>query len=207
MAAVTAGTADTLVKSRLRNRGRQAALNSARDGRRGVAFDGFGVLEDGTSFRLSLVDLSYEGCKIATDLALLPGVKFQLMLQGFARPSEAHVVWYKDGLAGVSFSSSDEREKRNRKRVLERRAVDAQVLLRRRGRNAYQVRLFDITTDGCKVECIERPRPGELLWVKFGELDAVEAYVRWVDGFDAGLEFIRPFHVAMFEFVLGKLNA
>jgi len=42
--------------------------------------------------------------------------------------------------------------------------------------------------------------------VKFGDLDAVEAHVRWVDGFEAGLEFVRPFHVAMFEFVLARLN-
>ena len=206
MAAVPASTSDTLVKSRLRNRGRQAALSAARDTRRGVAFDGYGVLEDGTSFRLSLVDLSYDGCRIATDLALFPGVKFQLVLRGFAGTADAHVVWHKDGHAGISFSSSDERQKRKPTRACERLQVDAQVLVRRRGRTAYEGRLFNLTAQGCKVECVERPRAHELVWVKFGDLDAVEAHVRWVDGFEAGLEFVRPFHVAMFEFVLARLN-
>jgi hypothetical protein len=206
MAAFAAGASETLVKSRLRNRDRQAALNAARETRREVAHDGFGILEDGTSFRLSLVDLSYDGCKIATDLALFPGVEFQLVLHGFEGTADAHVIWHKDGHAGISFSSSDERKKRKRTRACERIAVDAQVLLRRRGRTAYEGRLFDLTAQGCKVECVERPRAGELVWVKFGDLDAVEAHVRWVDGFEAGLEFVRPFHVAMFEFVLAKLN-
>ena len=206
MAAVPASTSDTLVKSRLRNRGRQAALSAARDTRRGVAYGGYGILEDGTSFRLSLVDLSYDGCKIATDLALFPGVRFQLALHDFAGTADAHVVWHKDGHAGISFSSSDERQKRKRTRACERLEVDAQVSVRRRGRTAYEGRLFDLTAQGCKVECVERPRAGELVWVKFGDLDAVEAHVRWVDGFEAGLEFVRPFHVAMFEFVLAKLN-
>lgn len=208
MAAVAADTSGKPVQARLRMQAPPAdAPGGARDTRRGVAFDGFGLLEDGTSFRLSLVDLSYDGCRIATDIALFPGVEFQLALHGFSGRANARVVWHKDGKAGVKFDASDPRKRSKRPRAHKRLALDTHVTLRRIGRKAYQGRLFDLTPGGCKVECIERPRPGELLWAKFGKMDAVEAQVRWVDGFNAGLQFVRPFHPAMFDFLVAKLDS
>lgn len=206
MAAVAAGSS-LRAKARLRDRGDEAAPSTqTRDIRRRVAFDGFGVLQDGTSFRLSMVDLSYDGCRIATEVALFPGLKFRLALHRFTGTEDVRVMWHKDGHAGVKFSSSGEQSRSETPRAHERLAVESQVMLRRRGRKAYQGRLFDLSPAGCKVECVERPRPGELMWAKFAGLDAVEAEVRWVDGFRAGLKFARSFHPAMFDFVVAKLG-
>jgi hypothetical protein len=178
-----------------------------RDTRRDVAFEGVGLLEDGTSFRLSLLDLSYDGCKITTDLALFPGLKFKLAVTGFSGTVHAHVVWHKDGQFGISFGSCDSEQRPKTPRAYERLLLDAQVLLRRLGRQAYQARLFDLTPNGCKVEFIERPAPGEIVWAKFDQLEAVEAKVRWVHGFYGGLQFVQPIHGAVFDSLIIQLMA
>ena len=186
--------------------GRPCAQSNERETRRDIAFTGFGRLQDGTSFRISLLDLSYDGCKIATDLALFPGLKFELAVTGFRGAVGARVIWHKDGHAGIEFSFSESEQKAKTPRSDERLVLDAKVLLRRTGRQAYWTRLLDLTPNGCKVEFIERPSAGELLWVKFADLDATEATVRWVDGFQGGLQFVRPFHPAIFDVLIAKLT-
>jgi hypothetical protein len=176
-----------------------------RDTRRGVAFKGFGLLEDGTSFGLSLLDLSYDGCKIATDLALFPGLKFELAVIGFAGTVSARVMWHKDGQAGIKFGSSGTDQKRKTPRAHQRQVVNSELSLRRVGRKAYYGRLFDVAPGGCKVEFIERPRAGETLWAKFDGLEAMEANVRWIDGFYGGLQFVHPIHPAIFDSLIAKL--
>lgn len=85
-------------------------------------------------------------------------------------------------------------------------AVDADVVLRRSGQNNYRVRVFDISPHGCKVEFVERPKLDERAWVKFDGLEALEALVCWVNGFDAGMEFEKPIHPAVFELLLDRLK-
>jgi hypothetical protein len=60
---------------------------------------------------------------------------------------------------------------------------------------------------GCRIEFIERARPGEMLWVKFEGLDSLEAAVRWADGFYGGVEFARPIYPAVFELLLARLHS
>ena len=52
---------------------------------------------------------------------------------------------------------------------------------------------------GCKAELVERRALGEHVWVRFEGLDALEAIVCWVRGFELGLEFENPIHPAAFE--------
>lgn len=85
-------------------------------------------------------------------------------------------------------------------------ALDAEVMLRRAGRNNYRVRVYDMSPQGCRVEFVERPNLDELLWVKFEGLDAIEASVCWTGGPAAGLEFVRPVHPAVFEHLLRRLT-
>ncbi len=85
--------------------------------------------------------------------------------------------------------------------------LTVEVVLRRSGQGSYRVRLHDLSPDGCKLEFIERPRLGELVWVKFDDLEGLEASVCWVDGFAAGLVFRKPIHPAVFELLLLKLQS
>lgn len=177
-----------------------------REPRRPAALEGHGVLDDGTSFGIFVVDRSYCGCQIETTLALLPGVKFRISVLGLEGPTEATVRWYKNGRAGLTLGSENVSQKAETPRKHPRLRVSAELSLRRMGRPQYRCRLFDLTPTGCKVEFVERPKPDEVLWIKFGDLSSIEATVRWVDGFYGGLEFARPIYPAVFELLLARLN-
>jgi hypothetical protein len=127
-------------------------------------------------------------------------------LLGFGGAVDAEVRWHKDGHAGVIFCREDEQHREWIARAHDRFAVSAQLSLRRLGRKAYEGALLDLTPRGCKVEFVERPKEGEIMWAKFDALDAIEATVRWVDGFHGGLEFVRPIHPAIFDSLLARLS-
>jgi hypothetical protein len=67
--------------------------------------------------------------------------------------------------------------------------------------------LHDLTVAGCKVEFVERPRPGDVFWVKWDGLEAIEATVAWVEGFCGGLKFARPLYPAVFETLVSRLKS
>ena len=74
-----------------------------------------------------------------------------------------------------------------------------------RGHRGYRVKIFDLSIHGCKAEFIERPKLDELVWVKLEGLDALEAMVCWVRGFEVGLEFESPMHPAVFDMMVARL--
>jgi hypothetical protein len=171
-----------------------------------VSLSGFGLLDDGTTFGISVVDLSYKGCRIETSIALIPGLKLTLSVGGSTRPLHTTVRWYKDGFAGLEITI-EKASSEITPRQYQRMKLSAEIVLRRAGRQQYQARLFDFTPGGCKVEFVERPRVGEILWIKFHRFDAIEATVRWVDGFYGGLEFARPIYPAIFDLLVAGLSA
>jgi hypothetical protein len=175
--------------------------------RRDVEFDGFGVLADGTTFGLTVLNLSYDGCKVRTELTLMPGIPLRISILGLGRAVEAAVVWHKSGCAGLLFAPEDEEEESQTPRSYDRIEVAAEVSLRRNGRQHYIARLFDLTPKGCRVEFVERPRCGETVWAKLDGFDSIEATVRWVDGFYGGLEFVRPIYPSVFDLLLARLKA
>lgn len=87
-----------------------------------------------------------------------------------------------------------------------RKALDAEVRLRRSGSHGFQVRVLDASPEGCKVEFVERPAVGERVWVKFDGLEAIEGTVRWVEGYTGGVQFERPLHEAVFQRVAAASN-
>ena len=88
----------------------------------------------------------------------------------------------------------------------ERTALIAEVALRRAGKLNFRVRVFDVSRLGCRLEFVERPALEERVWVKFDGLEALEAQVCWVDGFNAGLAFNAPIHPAVFDQLLARLR-
>ena len=179
---------------------------SDREPRRRVELEGFGALTDGTTFRVKVLDLSYDGCKVETGIALFPGLKLKVSMLGLGSALDAEVRWYRDGQAGLQFNPEENAPESKVPRKEERVELAAELSLRRFGRANYKARLFDLAPTGCKVEFVERPLVDELLWVKFDGLDAVEAKVRWIDGFYGGLEFVRPIYDAVFQMLLARLR-
>ena len=85
--------------------------------------------------------------------------------------------------------------------------LSAEVRLRRTGQSTYRVKIFDVSAHGCKAEFVERPKLDETVWVKFDNLEALEAMVCWVRGFEVGLEFQKAIHPAVFELLVERLKA
>jgi hypothetical protein len=53
---------------------------------------------------------------------------------------------------------------------------------------------------------VERPRIGEIVWVKFGPLAALESTVRWVNGYQGGLEFSQPINPAVLDMIIRQMS-
>jgi PilZ domain len=85
--------------------------------------------------------------------------------------------------------------------------LDAEVTLRRAGHGGFRVKVVDLSCDGCKTEFVERPALDEVVRIKFAGLESLGAAVCWIRGCEAGLEFERPLHPAVFDMLVKQLNA
>lgn len=175
-----------------------------RSARRTLRTKGFATMGEGTITSFTLVDLSYAGCKIESGAALFSGQNLQVSILGLSGTLKATVRWAQDGRAGLEFVPDAPKTMKPRRQ--ERLGIAAQISLRRVGRHRYDSWVCDLTRTGCKVEFVERPRPDELLWVKFEGLEPIKSKVRWVDGFFGGVEFVSPIHAAVFNQLLERLS-
>lgn len=91
-------------------------------------------------------------------------------------------------------------------RTLHRSPIQAEVQLRRSGALNFAVEIHDLSLRGCRTEFVERPRIGEIVWVKLGGLAALESTVRWVNGFQGGLEFSHPLDQRVFDLLLRRIT-
>lgn len=177
-----------------------------RDPRHPVALPGFALLADGTRVELLILDLSYDGCRVEVPVAFLPKTRLKLSVPRLG-DLDAEVRWCDGKIAGLCFRSealhpAEPHKPRGHDRV----AIDGRISLRRVGRQQFQCRVFDLTPTGCKVEFIERPKVGDTIWAKFEGLDALEAEVRWVDGYYGGVQFKRPIYSAVYELLLARIG-
>jgi hypothetical protein len=170
-----------------------------------VELSGYGLLPDGTSIAVTLVDLSYEGCKIRTEDRLRPGDRLKLSV--FNRGLiEAEVRWFDDGIAGLTFGTYDIPVPQQWPRRSQRVDVAARVSLRLPGQASFPVHLFDASPEGCKIERVGRAVEGDKVWVKFEGLETLEATVCWVQEAAMGVNFAKPMHPAVFDLLVERFN-
>jgi PilZ domain len=182
----------------------EAQPSNGRRTRRPVEMRGQLVRAGGITHIVHLIDINYGGCGIQTPVELQPGESVQLMVMG--RGSLAATVrWYEDGRAGLEFEPLPDK-----KVVADRGAnrvdVGAQVGLKVLGHNTFRVRIFDLSTAGCRVELIEVPSIGDHMFVKFDSIEPMEALVCWLEGHTAGLKFEKPIHPAVLDMILQRLS-
>jgi PilZ domain len=173
--------------------------------RRPVSLRGYIALEGGETVEIQLLDLSYDGCGIETPIPLGPGQTITLSVPGRGA-IEADVRWCRLGKAGLVFRPEPETSKSHRPRKTKRMPLTAEVRLRRLGGSNYRVSVFDLSTEGCKIELIERPSTGEHMLIKFEGLEALDAEVCWLEGFRGGLRFEKSIHPAVFDLLLTRLQ-
>jgi hypothetical protein len=82
----------------------------------------------------------------------------------------------------------------------------APVSLRRSGRIAYHVTVFDVSSYGCKVEFVDRPTMDEHVWIRFPGIEPVEGQVCWIEAQTAGISFVNVLHPAVFDLLLERLR-
>ena len=104
-----------------------------------------------------------------------------------------------------AFNSSSTSGRALTPRKSKRVGLAAGVFLRRTGHGNYRVKIYDLSPEGCKTEFVERPELDELVWVKFDDLQSLEATVCWIRGTEVGLEFVRSIHSAVFAMLAAKL--
>lgn len=170
---------------------------------------GHAVLADLSIVEIIVVDLSYDGCGIQALTPLQAGDKIRLgvLERGII---EAEVRWYANGRAGLVFDpevADGEDGQAQRERRGERVPLLADVTMRRLGKHSFRVRVFDASTHGCKVEYIERPAVEELVRIRFDGLQPLDARTCWIEGNQAGLEFERPIHPAVFDLLCARMLA
>jgi hypothetical protein len=180
-----------------------AAAVPDRPERRPVVLSGHALRADGRTFELSVVNLSYDGCAIASSEPLEPGttLKISVLRLGVV---DAEVVWVEEGRAGLVFTKASAADRDHAPRKADRRSLTAEVSLRRPGRPTYKVRVCDVSTHGCKSEFVDRPDEGETMFVKFDGLETMEAVARWIEPPLTGLSFLRPIHPAVFDMLIAR---
>jgi hypothetical protein len=174
--------------------------------RRHVAFPACGMREDGSVVGMTVVDLSYDGCRVTCAEVLEPGERLKLsVLRRGAMPVTVRRV--NGDKAGLSFDPETVAAPVRQPRSYQRVSVEGEISMRRSGKLNFQVQVYDLSLVGCKAEFVERPVLDEQLWIKFEGLEALEASVRWIAGPKAGVEFTRAIHPAVFDLLLSRLGA
>ena len=189
-------------KTRLDSEGMRECVGflAPRDERRHVEIKGYIIRANKAIVDVKLIDLSYDGCAITTEVSLIPGEKVKLTALGRGATS-ATVRWYKGRKAGLLFQS-EPLSRQRWPRKAERVQIEAVASLRRANRPTYRVTMYDITRLGCKTEFIERPKIYEHVWIKFDGLESIKSTVCWVEGFTLGLMYKNPLHPAVFDMLL-----
>jgi len=182
------------------------ASPTTRSHRRQVSMNGFALREDGTAIEIRLLDLSYDGCGVECAEVLVIGEKLKLSVLNRGG-IEAEVRWQRDGKAGLLFPAEAAPPKQQAPRKYQRMPINAEVMLRRLGKINYRVIVRDLSPDGCKVDLVERPQSEEHLFIKFEGLEPLDCEVCWIDGFCAGVRFVKPIHAAVFDLLIARLRA
>jgi hypothetical protein len=174
--------------------------------RRAVDMRGYLIRDDGIRHVIKLTDLNYGGCGVQAPVQLAVGetVEVSVLSRGSIA---AEVRWYADGKAGLVFEPIAEEVGKQVERRAGRVEVPGEIGLKAMGRSTYRVRVLDLSTDGCKVELVERPSVGDVMLVKFDGIETMEAEAAWVDGYTAGLRFQHRIHPAVLELMLQRLSA
>ena len=173
--------------------------------RRLVSMNGFALREDGSAVEIRLLDLSYDGCGVECHEPLVIGERLKLSVLNRGG-IDAEVRWQRDGKAGLCFPTAPKAAKKQAPRRHDRTPLNAEVMLRRIGKINYRVVVRDLSPEGCKVDLVERPHANEHLFIKFEGLEPLDSEVIWVEGFCAGVRFVKPIHPAVYDLLLARLR-
>ena len=88
----------------------------------------------------------------------------------------------------------------------DRVSLNCEVEFRRHGDARYRVDLLDFSPQGCCISPPVKVEPGESIWLRIPDMEAIHAKVIWTDQWKVGIEFDKPFHPAVFDSVVKRLG-
>ena len=91
-------------------------------------------------------------------------------------------------------------------RKSERIPLRCEVEFRRQLGNRYAVDLHNLSVEGCCISPPLRVQQGEGVWVFLPGLEATRGQVVWVEEWRVGVEFDRPFHAAVYDNLIRRLD-
>jgi hypothetical protein len=80
------------------------------------------------------------------------------------------------------------------------------IVLARKGHRRQAAEARDLALGGVRLRTLNPLRVGSVYWLKIGSLEALEVTVIWVDRFNAGCQFTKPIHPAVFEALIAALD-
>jgi hypothetical protein len=91
-------------------------------------------------------------------------------------------------------------------RKSERIPLNCEVEFKRHGDTRYRVDLLDFSPQGCCLSPPVRVEEGETISLRIPDMAAVHGRIAWVQDWKAGVEFDHPFHEAVFNLVVRRLE-
>lgn len=126
------------------------------------------------------------------------------------------VVWMKDDTAGINFEDEldaptllrvQQKLRPNRRRAIPRMSVAASALLHSGGRT-FRATVCDVSSLGARVRAPCMLADGDRAVVQLRDLPAINAYVRWSEGEEAGLVFETPIPMQIIaQWTEGRIRA
>lgn len=162
--------------------------------RQPVRIDGSVELSSGNVIPARLDNLSNGGCQLTAATTLPIGASVKLHLAGLGR-TLATVQWALLDKAGLRFASELKRAPASvADRTLgldrpARRITEMRAYIVRPNHEIVDVRVLDLSYDGCGIETSVALRVGEHVKLSVLGRQAADATVRWIAGREAGLQF------------------
>jgi hypothetical protein len=99
---------------------------------------------------------------------------------------------------------SDAMKEEQRRGERHRLAVD--VMFRKPREVGHEVALRNLSRHGCQLSIRERMSTGQLVWVTLPGLESLYGWIRWSSEWQAGVEFHKVMHPAVFDHLAGQLG-
>ena len=101
-------------------------------------------------------------------------------------------------MGSTSWSLSGSNDER---RDVSRAHVSIEAELRRVGRTPYKVEVRDLSATGCRADTLSKVVVGDRIWLTLPGFSAIEGTIRWATPRDFGVEWARPIHPSIFDFI------
>ena len=108
--------------------------------------------------------------------------------------------------SGVSSNALEGSLRTTDTRRSKRVRLNCEIEFKRHGDSRYRVDVFDLSPEGCCLSPPIRVRQGESISLRMLDMAAIHGEIAWVRDWKAGVRFDQPFHQAVFDHLVRRLD-